>query len=98
MNQKYLQFIGKGQLTIPQVWRSLLHLDTKLIKATLSGNKIILEPMVDDFEKDWEMENISFDSLPRSDTKLITEGRRDYRKKKKEKFMTSIEFFKEDNV
>lgn len=98
MDQKYLQFIGKGQVTIPQIWRSLLHLDTKLMKATLSGNKIILEPMEDDFDKNWDVERISLNSLPQSDKKLILQARRDYKKKKKERFMTSGEFFKEDHV
>jgi bifunctional DNA-binding transcriptional regulator/antitoxin component of YhaV-PrlF toxin-antitoxin module len=96
MDQKYLQFIGKGQITIPQVWRSLLHLDSKIIKATLNGNKIVLESLDEAQDKDWEVSHIALNTLSHSDQKLILQGRQAYQKKKKEKFMTSSEFFKQD--
>ena len=98
MDKKYLQLIGKGQITIPQVWRAVLHLDTKIIKASLQGNKIVLEPVEDENEKDWDITSIQLNSLSKIDKKLIKQGRSAYKKGDKNKFLTATEFFKSENV
>lgn len=89
-----LQFIGKGQLTIPQEWRALLGLEENVVKATLSGGKIIIESFPLNEEKQWAIESVLLNSLPQSDKKLIKQGRTSYKKGKKNKFLTAAEFFK----
>lgn len=94
MTTKVLQFIGKGQLTIPQEWRSLLELEENAVKATLYGNKIIIESFPLNEEKQWLVEPVLLNSLPKSDKKIIKQGRAFYKKGKKNKFLTAAEFFK----
>jgi bifunctional DNA-binding transcriptional regulator/antitoxin component of YhaV-PrlF toxin-antitoxin module len=89
---KILQFIGKGQVTIPQEWRNILNMEGNAVKASLKGNQIILEPLV--LEKNsWDTELISLNELPESDKKLVKEGRKAYKAGKTDKFMNSAEFF-----
>lgn len=94
MTTRVLQFIGKGQITIPQEWRSLLGLEENAVKATLHGNKIVIESFPLNEEKQWLVEPVLLNSLPRSDKKLIKQGRVSYKKGKKNKFLTAVEFFK----
>ncbi len=94
MSTKVLHMIGKGQITIPQEWRALLGVNKGVMRATLAGVKIILEPISVLDEKSWRMEWISLNDLPKAEKKLIQEGRKAYRAGKKEKFITANEFFK----
>jgi bifunctional DNA-binding transcriptional regulator/antitoxin component of YhaV-PrlF toxin-antitoxin module len=86
--------IGKGQITIPQEWRMLLGVEDGVVKATLEGEKIILEPLPVSEQKNWKVEWISLNELSQTDQKLVKEGRKAYRAGKKEKFLTPAEFFK----
>lgn len=95
MSTKVLRFIGKGQLTIPQEWRSVLGLEDN-VKATLDGDKIVIEPLPLKEEKTWTVEIITLNELTSEDRKLVKEGRKAYKKGKKEKFMTAKEFFKNE--
>ena len=94
MTTRVLHFIGKGQITIPQEWRAVLGLEGKAVKAALVGDKILIEALPLYEEKEWDVELISLNSLPSVDQKLIKEGRKFYKKGKKEKFLTAGEFFK----
>jgi AbrB family looped-hinge helix DNA binding protein len=89
---KILQFIGKGQVTIPQEWRNLLNLEGNAIKASLKGNQIILEPLVL-AENNWDTKLISLNEIPEEDKMLIKAGRKDYKSGKTDKFMSSADFF-----
>lgn len=93
MTTKVLSFIGKGQVTIPQEWRSVLGMEFKAVKATLQGNKIIIEPLPLGEEKEWDVESISLNTLPKTDQKVIKEGRKAYKNGEKKKFLTAAEFF-----
>lgn len=94
MTSRVLQFIGKGQVTIPQDWRAALGMEDKVVKATLNGTQIILESIDIEETHKWEVESVLLNDLPKSDKKLILEGRKAYRKGKKEEFLTASEFFK----
>jgi len=77
---KILKFIGKGQITIPQKWKECLNLDQKLgVKSYIDENKIIIEKIPMNTPLDWEIENISLNTLPINDQKLVKEGRKQYR-------------------
>lgn len=94
MTTKVLRLIGKGQVTVPQEWRALLGLESKIVKATLKGNTIIIEALPIETEKIWDIEVVHLNSLPKSDSNLIKEGRKAYKKGQKEKFLTANHFFK----
>lgn len=94
MVSRVLQFIGKGQVTIPQEWRAALGMEEKVVKATLHGTQIILEPLEIEETHRWEVQSVLLNDLPKSDKKLILEGRKAYKKGKKEKFLAASEFFK----
>lgn len=94
MATRVLQFIGKGQITIPQEWRAALGFEEKAVKATLQGTKIVIEPLPLDEERRWRVEQIALNKLSPTDKKVILAGRRAYKKGRKEKFLTSLEFFK----
>jgi len=96
MATKVLKFIGKGQVTIPQEWRSVLGMQEEAVKATLQGNKIIIEPLPLHDEKTWKTEIISLNNLPKNEQKLIKKGRNAYKKGEKQKFLTAAEFFKSE--
>lgn len=91
---KLLQFIGKGQITIPQSWRALLGMEGNAVKATLEGNKIIIETLCLDHEENWNTEHISLNELSKTDQKIIKEGRKAYKAGKNNKFLAISEFFK----
>lgn len=93
MTTRVLQFIGKGQITIPQEWRAVLGMEENAVKATLDGNKIIIESLPLGEEKKWNIEWITLNTLSLREQKLIKEGRKAYKEDKKEKFITSPEFF-----
>ena len=93
MTTKVLQFIGKGQITIPQEWRELLGLKSKNVKATLHGNKIIIEKTSRHEEKSWKIDHIILNTISPDDQKTIREGRKNYKKGKTDKFMTASDFF-----
>lgn len=93
MSTKLLRFIGKGQITLPQEWRSALNMNDTAVKATLQGHKIVIEPLSLDEEKEWNIEMIGLNELAVSDKKIIYEGRKNYKKGKKEKFLSASEFF-----
>lgn len=94
MATKVLHFIGKGQITIPQEWRMALSLGETAVKATLQGEKIIIEslPLND---KEWNVEMVALNEFKVNDQKIIYEGRKDYKKGKKEKFLSASDFFKD---
>lgn len=96
MTTKVLKFIGKGQVTIPQEWRSVLGMQEEAVKATLQGNKIIIESLPLHDEKAWKTEVISLNSLSKNEQKLIRKGRNAYKKGEKNKFFTASEFFKSE--
>lgn len=89
---KILQFIGKGQITIPQEWRNLLNMEGNAVKASLSGNQIVLEPLVLT-EDSWDTKIISLNELPEEDRKLVKQGRKAYKSGQTNQFMNSAEFF-----
>lgn len=91
---KILQFIGKGQVTIPQEWRALFGFGETAVKATLIGDKIVLEPLVLGDEMKWDVEVVELNQLPKEDRNLVKAGRKAYKKGQKEKFLTAAEFFK----
>lgn len=92
MASKILNFIGKGQVTIPQEWRGLLGIENTAFKATLEDNRIVLEP-IDVEETSWDVSHITLNDLSKVDQKIVTEGRKAYKAGKKEKFLSSSEFF-----
>lgn len=93
MAAKLLQFIGKGQITIPQEWRAVLGMEEKAVQASLEGNRIVIEPLPPKEKKIWQVEWISLNTLPKEDQKTIREGRKAYRNGKARKFLTAQEFF-----
>lgn len=93
MATKLLQFIGKSQITIPQEWRAVLGMDGKGVKATIEGNRIVIEPLPVKEEKIWQVAWISLNTLPKEDQKIIREGRKAYRNGKAGKFLTAQAFF-----
>lgn len=94
MSPKVLQFIGKGQITIPQEWRAVFGFECKTVKASLQGDKIIIEPLHLQEEQQWEVEHIELNALPAADKKLVKAGRAAYKKGQKKAFLTATEFFK----
>ena len=93
-NSKILNFIGKGQITIPLEWRQLLELEKSgAVMSYMEGEKIIIEKIPLNDESDWDIENIELNKLSENDQKIIKSGREDYKKKNKEKFYSSEEFF-----
>jgi bifunctional DNA-binding transcriptional regulator/antitoxin component of YhaV-PrlF toxin-antitoxin module len=95
MTTKLLKVIGKGQITIPLEWRALLGFQENGVKATLQGNKIIIET-ISAKEKKWNTEIISLNTLSKEDRELVLKGRKAYKKGEKNKFYTASEFFKAD--
>lgn len=93
MTSKILQFIGKGQITIPREWKALLGIKGKTVKASLYGDKIIIEKISSGDEKTWNIKHITLNTLSPADQKLIRKGRKSYKKGEKNKFMTASEFF-----
>lgn len=94
MTTKVLRLIGKGQVTVPQEWRAILGVESKVVKATLKGSTMIIEALPLAAEKTWDTEVVHLNSLPETDRALVKEGRKAYKQGKKEKFMTANEFFK----
>lgn len=61
-------------------------------KATLEAHRIVLEP-IDIEETSWDVSHITLNDLSRVDQKIVAEGRKAYKAGKKEKFLSSSEFF-----
>lgn len=95
MTTKVLRLIGKGQVTVPQEWRAVLGMESKIVKATLEGNKMIIEAFPLDKEKIWDTEIVLLNALPKKDKILIKEGRKAYKQGKRENFLTTDDFFKQ---
>lgn len=93
MTTKVLQFIGKGQITIPQEWRAIFNEKGNAVKATLKGSTIIIESFSLE-EKTWNIEHIALNNLPKEDQKIVKQGRKAYKKGETEKFLAAPEFFK----
>lgn len=92
MPSQILKIIGNGQITIPQEWRIFLNLEGNAVKAKLENNKIVIESLEVNQDKEWDIEHITLNKLPASDQKIIKKGRKAYHGKKKEKFQTLNEF------
>lgn len=94
MTTKVLRLIGKGQVTVPQEWRAVLGLEGKIVKATLQGNKMLIEalPLEEDL---WDLELIQLNALAQSDSKIVQDGRKAYKSGQREKFLNAHEFFKD---
>jgi len=90
MKSTYVKCIGNGQITIPKAWRNLLSFDKKPIKATLSGNKIILETISNEVPE-WEISKVRLNTLSSENQKIILEGRNKYLSGNNSKFISSSE-------
>lgn len=86
-----LEPIGKGQYTIPHSWRKKLGFDKKKVIAELHDEMIIIRSAAQ--ETEWDIENISLNTLSEEDKKIIEEGRDAYKKGKKEEFLEFDEIF-----
>ncbi len=90
--QEILKFIGNGQITIPQPWRLMLNMQDQVLAMIQDGKVIIQTISFDADDLDWDVENISINTLSPSDKKLVENGRIDYKAGKKEKFMSLEQF------
>lgn len=91
---KTLNFIGKGQITIPVEWRMMLGLDKDgAVKSELQGNKIVIEKLSHNDQLDWNTEKIMLNELEPQDQKLIEQGRKAYAQKETDKFLGFDQFF-----
>ena len=90
MKNAYIKCIGNGQITIPKAWRNLLSFDEKPIKATLSGNKIILETMSNEVPE-WEISKVRLNTLSSENQKVILSGRNKYLSGTSSQFISSSE-------
>lgn len=94
MTSTVLSPIGKGQITIPHIWRKKLGIIGKSVKAEFTGKSVIISP-IETEGVHWEVNNISLNQLNQDTRDLVKQGREDYKSGNTDKFFTFSEVFED---
>ncbi len=82
-----LKPIGNWQITIPLSRREYLNIDKKHVKARLEAGRIIIEPLQPE-TLDRDIKLINLNTLNSDTQKVIKQSRQNYKKWKKDKFIS----------